>query len=118
MTDALGQYLEDLDSLRTELRSADPGDSSNFGDLVNRFLDLLRISQRDLAARLAVTPPTVSRWVRGRNTPHPVMAQAIYAYLVESVSSEATEMKCLAERYETTTYSRRKKSSRTAIRQH
>lgn len=43
--------------------------STEWADRIRRLLAELRLSQAGLADRLGVSPPTVSRWLRGRHEP-------------------------------------------------
>jgi transcriptional regulator with XRE-family HTH domain len=49
--------------------AAQKATSSEWSDRIRRLLRDLKLSQAGLAERLGVSPPTVSRWIKGRHEP-------------------------------------------------
>ena len=98
MTDVLERYREDLDGL-VHLEMADPADAGAFPEIIRCSLEVLQLQQKELAADLGVTPPTISRWVRGHNTPHPAFARAIYAQVAKLAKEEQAKVQGLYELY-------------------
>lgn len=98
MTDVLERYRADLDGLM-HLETADPADAGAFTEIIRCSLEVLQLQQKELAAELGVTPPTISRWVRGHNTPHPAFARAIYAHVAKLAKEEQAKVQGLYELY-------------------
>jgi transcriptional regulator with XRE-family HTH domain len=49
----------------------------------------LGITQEQLAARVGVTSATVSRWERGKYTPHPLIARHVLEFLETNLKTSA-----------------------------
>lgn len=66
-----------------QLQNADLKDDALFARLVRDGMDLLRLSDRDVADEFDVSRPTVTRWRNGENSPHPAMRRPIYRWFIE-----------------------------------
>jgi transcriptional regulator with XRE-family HTH domain len=60
-----------------------PEDDELFVDVVRTSMDLLSITDTDLAERFGVSRPSVNRWRNGMNAPHPAMRPRIYKELLK-----------------------------------
>lgn len=60
-------------------------DKNGWADFINLTLDFFDISEQELAYKIRVSPPTVSRWVAGKSEPYPATKRALVCYLLQEV---------------------------------
>lgn len=80
--------LEELKYVRDELRGSEPTDDTYTG-LLGNALPLLEQPREAIADRLGVSRPTLSRWMRGTNLPHPVMRAPILKKIADLLDAKA-----------------------------
>jgi len=85
--------IEDLEFLSSALRSAKPTDDHAFGELLQQTVMLLGYTHQDVAEKLLVSRPTVTRWLNHTNLPHPAMRSAIFAWAESDVASRLLQLK-------------------------
>jgi hypothetical protein len=76
---------DDLKKLVTDLEAASLGDNWVFRRLVCRTIELLGLSNADVAHQFGTSIPTIARWREGMSVPHPAMRSAVYGSLLEQV---------------------------------
>lgn len=74
MADSLFKYV-------TELSYADPKDVYAFRSLLEQGMELLQLTDKDIAREFGVSRPTVTRWRNGANAPHPALRKPVYTWL-------------------------------------
>lgn len=73
---------EALTQLRSEARVASITDDAKFHELITRCRTILEMTDRDISEALNVSRPTVSRWIAGKNLPHPAMRKSIFGEII------------------------------------
>lgn len=73
--------LSELQRVRDELRSGDRVSDAEFSSRFGEAVTLLEQPRDAIADLLLVSRPTVSRWIRGMNLPHPGMRRSIFQAL-------------------------------------
>lgn len=91
-----------LRSLLSEGVSLRVENDEQFHSFLVKSRELLEVSDRDLAERLLVSRPTVSRWMAAKNLPHVAMRKPIVAAITELVKRrlralETKRANCSAE---------------------
>lgn len=79
--------LTELRTFEQELSTANPADKDEFVRLLSRGRDVLQLLDKDIAQIFAISPPSVSRWLTGRNAPHPAMRAVVYRELASRAKS-------------------------------
>lgn len=65
----------------SELETAPVNSEEVFRDLFSRGVELLHITDVEVAREFGVSLPTVARWKNGSNAPHQAMKKPVYAWL-------------------------------------
>lgn len=81
------QCQSSLDSA-SELLETTGLSKETFSSTLNECLAAIGMEQKQLAAQLGVSPPTVNRWSRGRNIPYPVVTKLVLAQLLELIQKQ------------------------------
>jgi hypothetical protein len=62
-------------------------DDGNFQTLLFEARMILELTDLAIAEALRVSRPTVNRWIRGKNLPHPALRASIMKWVVDAVVS-------------------------------
>ena len=73
-----------------ELEAAEYENDKEFHRLVNRAINLLGLTEKDITAKFGISKPTLERWRNGANAPHPAMRKPIYSYFKEVALDKLT----------------------------
>lgn len=73
--------IDQLKALIEHLGRADPQDDGEFVSALEEALDQIGMTSQEVANRLRVSRPTVSRWRLGKNLPHGVMRPRVISFL-------------------------------------
>lgn len=88
------QRLEVFAGLVTELEAATGGTSDEeFGRIFAHAQTVLAQSDLEFARLLKVSRTTIGRWARGLNTPHAVMAEAVFKVLSGVANTELRRLR-------------------------
>ena len=71
----------ELRDVRARIKAADINEIEIFSHSLREGLESTGMSEKDFAAALSVSPPTVNRWVRGKNAPHPAFRRVVIEQL-------------------------------------
>jgi ribosome-binding protein aMBF1 (putative translation factor) len=86
--------LEVFERLVTELEAAAGGTTDEeFGRIFAHAQTALALSDLELARLLKVSRTTIGRWARGLNTPHAVMAEAVFNVLAGAADKELRRLR-------------------------
>jgi DNA-binding transcriptional regulator YiaG len=77
--------VDELQRFLARINSADLSSESEFRTLMQEVLQLLELSEDELADALYVSRPTVNRWVNGRSSPLPGMRRSVLAWVREQL---------------------------------
>ena len=83
----LDQYVSEIDALMTSTI-----EKESFSRILARGLVLLELEQKEFAYQLDVSPPTVHRWVAGKNMPYQIVARAVLAHMKSLIEQKNTQM--------------------------
>lgn len=72
-----------LETFVVELRAANRTDASEFKRLLGRGIELLSLTDKDIAREFGASRPTVTRWRNGDNAPHPAMRKPVFDWLAQ-----------------------------------
>lgn len=75
------QVLIILKEYQIELKTAIASDRNKFYALLNKGIELLKITDEDIALRFSMSLPGVSRWKNGRTAPHTFMCPVVFKWL-------------------------------------
>ncbi len=78
--------IEELEYLRTQASKAEAVEDIGFRNVLSQCQILFEMPDQELADVLSVSRPTVSRWIRGKNLPHPVMRKSILGWIGSQVA--------------------------------
>ena len=87
----MNERLEALDVLFDRVCNSDPLDDTVFVAVLSKALSLLGQSNQEVANKLKVSRPTVSRWRAGKNLPHKVMRPRVFSYLKRQIKNEVSK---------------------------
>ncbi len=73
--------IQMLDEFVMALKDADEKDNESFTRLLNQGVGLFGLSHKEIAEHCSISRPSVTRWINGKNTPHPAMRPRIYRWL-------------------------------------
>lgn len=69
------------DDLIKQLREADTKDNIVFRDMVNKFFELTNMDEYDLAEKIGIIRPIITRWRKGLSAPDKDIRRIIYERL-------------------------------------
>lgn len=72
----LEQFLKELSETDIDIR-----DDEAFMKLLGEGKVLFGLTDHEIATQFEVSRPSVTRWLNGRNAPHPVVRPVIYSWL-------------------------------------
>lgn len=75
--------MENIETLRTDLLTANPEDEVLFHQLLTRLVTALGLSERDLMHAFSMSLPSVRRWLNGHTRPLPPMRAFVYARMAD-----------------------------------
>lgn len=70
-----------LESLAARLKIVNKWDDDEFEALINLDIKCFNISVYEISEQFDVSLPTVERWKKGVNAPHPYMRPMVYRFL-------------------------------------
>jgi hypothetical protein len=77
--------LNELLDLQTALQ-ADPSDDAAFGSAVARGMELLALSDSEMAAEFDMSQPSSDRWRGGLAAPHPAIRKHVISFLQKKLA--------------------------------
>ena len=84
-------YVIDLTSMKDlpPIKGSDPENESvaRFSMTIRKAMEILRLSDRDVAHEFDVRIPTVADWRAGRFAPHPLMRPVVYKWILEKTGA-------------------------------
>lgn len=72
--------------------SSSEEECSEFDSLIAASQGLLDLDDANMATLLKVSRPTISRWTRGKTSPHPVVRNAMFSVLIKSAQSKVRSL--------------------------
>jgi hypothetical protein len=85
--------IAELDDLVRRLTAAAATGGAEFANLIALAQPLLTLDDLEMAKLLKVSRPTISRWVRGISTPHPLMRKPIFDALVKKARAQVKTLR-------------------------
>jgi transcriptional regulator with XRE-family HTH domain len=70
------------DRFTGDLVNGDPQDPKFFASIIQRAPQNFRVTMRELATLLEVSPPSITRWAQGRCMPHLAMRKSVIKLLL------------------------------------
>ena len=89
---ALTHALETLVS-QLEAAASSEEECPEFADLIAASQRLLALDDADMSKALKVSRPTISRWTRGKTSPHPVVRNAMVTVLIKRAQSKIKSLR-------------------------
>lgn len=79
----LSQCNQLIEHLKSDAASAD------FAVSFKESVAFLEMSNEELADELGVSRPTVTRWIQGKNLPHPGMRRPVLKFVIDKLNTKA-----------------------------
>lgn len=64
-----------------QLKNADENNDDLFHELLNIGIKFLNLSDRVIRHTFGISQPTLERWKKGKNRPHPAMRRVVFRTL-------------------------------------
>jgi len=75
------------------LLSISSRDDQQFSWAVRTAVNLLQLSHLEIAEKFGISRPSVTRWINGKNFPHPALRPVIYRWLADQAAERITSFR-------------------------
>jgi hypothetical protein len=82
----IDRRVEEFKEFQQHAAQLDLKEDHAFQDMLRQAQVLLEISDQQIADGLLVSRPSVNRWVRGKNLPHPALRKSIVSWVIDQLS--------------------------------